>query len=58
MTVRPGSGVEAADPHPRRPAPGVVHFLVEADNQSGTPVCRMRTRLLFARRAPGGGDRK
>ncbi|WP_031079300.1 MaoC family dehydratase [Streptomyces sp. NRRL WC-3742] len=61
--VRPGDElrgrvtVVAAEPHPKRPALGVVHFLVEAANQSDVPVYRMRTRLLFARRVPAGGGR-
>ncbi|MET8947827.1 MaoC family dehydratase [Streptomyces sp. NPDC004542] len=51
--VRPGdelrgrATVEAAAPHPRRPGIGTVRFVVEADNQRGEPVYRMRTRLLF-----------
>ncbi|MFE9022914.1 MaoC family dehydratase [Streptomyces sp. NPDC007808] len=52
--VRPGdelrgrATVEEAAPHPRRPGTGTVRFLVEAVNQEGTAVYRMRTRLLFA----------
>ncbi|MFF5480133.1 MaoC family dehydratase [Streptomyces sp. NPDC012935] len=52
--VRPGdelrgrATVEEATPHPRRPGTGTIRFLVEADNQEGATVYRMRTRLLFA----------
>ncbi|MGI5378935.1 MaoC family dehydratase [Streptomyces sp. CA-251387] len=53
--VRPGdelrarATVEEASPHPRRPGTGTVRFVVEAVNQEGATVYRMRTRLLFAR---------
>ncbi|MFC9847844.1 MaoC family dehydratase [Streptomyces sp. NPDC060223] len=53
--VRPGdelrgrATVEDASPHPRRPETGTVRFVVEAVNQRGEAVYRMRTRLLFGR---------
>ncbi|MEG8279946.1 MaoC family dehydratase [Streptomyces sp. AHA2] len=46
--------VEEAAPHPRRPETGTVHFVVEADNQRGEAVYRMRTRLLFGRTRSSG----
>lgn len=51
--VRPGdelrgrASVVDAAPHPRRDGVGTVTFVVEADNQDGTAVYRMRTRLLL-----------
>ncbi|MEU4659964.1 MaoC family dehydratase [Streptomyces sp. NPDC023723] len=62
--VRPGdelrgrATVEEAAPHPRRPHEGTVRFLVEAVDQDGQPVYRMRTRLLFARAAAGTARRE
>ncbi|WP_330241500.1 MaoC family dehydratase [Streptomyces sp. NBC_00525] len=61
--VRPGdelrgrATVEEAAPHPRRPNTGTVRFLVEAVDQHGDPVYRMRTRLLFARAAAATVER-
>ncbi|MFF7735991.1 MaoC/PaaZ C-terminal domain-containing protein [Streptomyces sp. NPDC007984] len=58
--VRPGdelrgrATVEEAAPHPRRADTGTVRFVVEADNQQGEPVYRMRTRLLFGRAETSG----
>jgi acyl dehydratase len=51
--VRPGdelrgeAAVEEASLHPRRPGTGTVRFAVQAVNQRGETVYRMRTRLLF-----------
>ncbi|MEW2068958.1 MaoC family dehydratase [Streptomyces sp. NPDC007346] len=62
--VRPGDDVrgratvEEAAPHPRRPDTGTVRFVVEADNQRGEALYRMRTRLLFGRAEAGGAQRE
>ncbi|WP_309032176.1 MaoC/PaaZ C-terminal domain-containing protein [Streptomyces alfalfae] len=62
--VRPGdelrgrATVEEAAPHPRRPETGTVGFVIEAADQHGQPVYRMRTRLLFARAAAKSARRE